>query len=251
LDDIEKLKLIVENQSSKIHGPILHNLFANFIKNDCDPNLKHNIKLLAPYLWKIVSDEVRSSIACKFASLRDVKGKDEASEALAFLKIVDGVAYIPESFKEIIFRKHAQLLIEAHFGWNNFYTEPGFASDLASLGNEVPLSAVYIYVKAVLLSYVGNPYGVASAAQPYNIKMISQLTQTGVTTIFSLLESDIDVLRELSNYSPSERLKELMQLIKDKTLMAKQRDSFSFIERSTARSLKGHFEALYWKIARK
>lgn len=176
LESGDDITAIIESQSAKIHGPILHNLFSNFIKQDCNPNLKYNIKLIAPCLWELVSDEIKSSIAAKFASLRDIKGKDAASEALAFLKLVDGVSYIPETFKEIIFKKHAQFLIDAHNEWNNFYNEPGYAKDLASLGIDVPISAIYTYVKAIVLSFIGNTYGIATDAQSYNKTMIANLS---------------------------------------------------------------------------
>jgi len=251
LDSVDEITAIIESQSSKVHGPILHNLFSNFIKQDCDPNLKHNIKLLAPHLWEIVSDEVKSNIAAKFASLRDIKGKDAANEALEFLKIVNGVEFIPESFKEIIFKKHAQFLIDAHNGWDNFHHEPGYARDLASLGQNVPLSAIYTYVKAVLLSFIGNGYGIARAAQEYNTQMLSDLSQTGVRTLFSLLSTDLDVVRELTNSRPVQRLLGAMDLIKDKTMLPKQKEVFDFITTSKPEKIQGHFNTLYWKLVKK
>lgn len=251
LDSVEELKAIIESQSSKIHGPILHNLFSSFIKQDCDPNLKHNIRLLAPHLWDIVSEEVKSNIAAKFASLRDIKGKDAANEALEFLKIVNGVEYIPGSFKEIIFKKHSQFLIDAHNGWDNFHHEPGYARDLCSLGQNVPLSAIYTYVKAIVLSFIGNGYGIARGAQEYNIQMISDLSQTGVRTLFTILNTDIDVVRELSNSSPVQRLYGIMDLIKDKTMLPKQKEMFDFITTNKPNKVQGHFNRLYWKLVKK
>lgn len=44
LESGDDITAIIESQSAKIHGPILHNLFSNFIKQDCNPNLKYNIK---------------------------------------------------------------------------------------------------------------------------------------------------------------------------------------------------------------
>ncbi len=250
LESVDELQAIIESQSTKVHGPILHNLFSNFIKQDCDPKLKHNIRLLAPYLWDIVSEEVKSNIAAKFASLRDIKGKDAANEALEFLKTVNGVEYIPESFKEIIFKKHAQFLIDAHNGRDNFYNEPGYARDLASLGKNVPLSAIYTYVKAILLSYIGNGYGNARAAQEYNTQMISDLSQTGVRTLFSLLSSDFDVIRELTNSLCAQRLYGVMDLIKDKTMLPKQKDLFDFITTNKPAKVQGLFNNLYWKLVK-
>lgn len=251
LDNLEELIVIIESQSSKIHGPILHNLFSSFIRQDCDLKLKHNIKLIAPHLWGIVSEEVKSNIASKFASLRDIKGKDAASEALEFLKIVEGVKYIPEVFIDIIFKKHAQFLIDAHNGWNNFHIEPSYAKDLSSLGENVPLSAIYTYVKSILLSFIGNNYGIAIGAQVYNKKMISELSQTGVRTLFTILNTDIDIVRELSYSSPVKRLYVLMDLIKDKTMLPKQKEMFDFITTKNLEKIQGHFKNLYWELVKK
>lgn len=251
LDSVDEITAIIESQSSKIHPPILHNLFSSFIKQDCDPNLKHNIKMLAPFLWDLVSDEVRSNIAAKFASLRDIKGKDAANEALEFLKIVNGIEYIPESFKEIIYKKHAQFLIDAHNGWDNFHNEPSYAKDLASLGSNVPLSAIYTYVKAVMLSFIGNGYGIARSAQEYNTQMLSDLSQTGVRTLFAILNTDIEIIRELTHDRPIQRLYGMMDLIKDKTMLPKQKDLFTFIMTTKADKLESHFRDLYWRLIEK
>lgn len=251
LESVEEINAIIESQSEKIHGPIIHNLFANFIKQDCDPNLKYNIRQIGPNLWELVSDDIRSNIASKFSSLRDIKGKDAASEALEFLKLVNGVEYIPESFKEIIFKKHSQALLDAHYGWDNFHHEPAYARDLASLGQNVPLSSIYTYVKAIMVSFLGNGYGIARGAQQYNVQMISDLSQTGIRTFFKLLESDIDISRKLSNSSAVNRLYGILDLIKDKTMLPKQKELFDFITNNKVVKVRGHFESNYWRLAKK
>lgn len=251
LNYADDIKAIIESQSSKIQGPILHNLFSSFIRQDCDPNLKYNIKLIAPHLWILVSDEVKSSIAAKFTSLRDIKGKDAANEALSFLKIVDGVSYIPETFKEIIFKKHAQYLIDAHNNRDNFYSEPNFAKDLASLGYDVPISALYTYVKAIVVSYIGNHYGIARDAQQYNKNMLANLSQTGIRTLFNLLSADIDVIRELTSSKPTERLYSLLELIKEKTMLPKQKELFDYITTNNADKVRKYFDKLYWDLVKK
>lgn len=251
LDSVDEINAIIESQSEKIHGPVIHNLFSNFIKQDCDPNLKYNIKQIAPNLWDIITDDIRSNIASKFSSLRDIKGKDAANEALAFLKLVNGVEYIPESFKEIIFKKHSKALMDAHYGWDNFHFETGFAKDLASLGQNVPLSSIYTYVKAITVSFLGNRYGISSGAQEYNTRMISDLSQTGIRTLFNLLEKDIDISSKLSNSRCVNRLCDILDLIKDKTMLPKQRKLFDFLTTNSVPKVKDHFDSNYWKLAKK
>ena len=241
----EEISLILENQSKKIQGPILHSLFSNFIKQDCNACLKYNIKLLAPTLWNCVDDEVKSSIASKFTSLKDIKGQDEANEALAFLKLVDGVSYIPQGYLDVIFSKHARLLIDAHFATNNFYTEPSYAKDLASLGYDVPLSAVNTYVKAVVLSFAGNCYGISNNAQSYNREMLLNLSQTGIRALFRVISNDLQVVRELSSQSPAGRLRQLMDIIKEKTMLPEQKQQFDYIMQNTPDRIAREFRKRY------
>lgn len=246
----EEIQLMIESQSGKIHGPILHSLFGRFIKQDCDAILKHNIKLLAPKLWALVDDEVKSSIASKFISLKEIKGQDEANEAFAFLKLVGGVSYIPQNYLEIIFSKHARLLIDAHFGMNNFYTEPSYARDLRKLGFEVPISALRTYIKAIVLSFVGNFYGISRDAQSYNREMLSNLSQTGIRGLFQVISNDQQVVRELSYTSPAGRLKELMSLIKEKTMLPEQQQQFNYIISNTSTKVADEFKKRYYQIVR-
>jgi len=244
----EDINLIIEQQSTRIHGALLHSLFNNFIKQDCNANLKYNIKLVAPKLWGLVDEEVKSGIASKFGSLKAIQGQNEANEALAFLKEVDGVAYIPQGFLDIIFAKHSRFLIDAHFGINNFYTEPNYAKDLHSLGYEVPESAMQIYVKAVLLSFVGNFYGISQNAQEYNEKMLSNLTQSGIRALFHLLGHDAQVVRELSSLALATRIKLLMDVIKEKTLMPEQKRLFDYIVTNPPAVIADGFRKRYASI---
>lgn len=244
----EEINLIIESQSSKIHGPILHSLFAKFIKQDCNAILKYNIKLIAPKLWELVDDEVKSNIASQFVSLKDIKGQNEANEALAFLKIVNGVSFIPQSYLDVIFTKHAQRLIDAHFGMNNFYNEPGFARDLKMLGYDIPLASTKIYVKAIILSFVGNFYGVSHNAQVYNREMLSNLSQTGIRVLFQIISNDSEVVRELAYSSPASRLKDLMTLLKEKTMLPEQQKQFSYIMSHDANMIASEFKRRYYEI---
>lgn len=251
-NDSEEFKALLMGQSPKIYPTILHNFFSNFIKNDCEYNLKHNIKIAAPIAWEMVDDEVRTTIALRYASLKDRPTKDAAAEAFEFLKIVKGIEYIPETFKEIIYRKHSKNLINAHMEFKNFYSEPLHAEELLSLGtNEIPLSTISLYTKAITLSFIGNYYGIARNAQVYNTQMIASLSQAGIRTLFKIIKEDLDVIRELTNHKPIERLKELMEIIKGKTMFADQKKDFEYYLNTPIEKLKDYFYRLYWEKVRK
>ena len=158
---------------------------------------------------------------------------------------MDGVSYIPQGYLDVIFNKHAQLLIDAHFASNNFYTEPGYAKDLASLGYDVPLSAINTYVKAIVLSYVGNCYGISNNAQTYNKEMLLNLSQTGIRVLFRVISSDRQVVSELSSQFPAGRLRLLMDIIKEKTMLPEQKQQFDFIVQNTPDRIAREYRKRY------
>jgi hypothetical protein len=246
--EVEEFNGLLIGQSPQIYPPILHNFFSNFTKSDCELNLKHNIKIAAPVVWEMVDDEARTAVAMRYASLKDRPTKDTAAEAFEFLKIVKGIKYIPETFRDIIFRKHSKNLIDAHMGGNNFYNEPQHAQELLSLGTEdIPLSSVMLYVKALLLSFIGNRYGISWDAQPFNEIMIKNLSQSGIRSLFKLLKDDLVVIAELTNQSPVTRLKQLMELIKDKTMFADQKKDFDYYTKHLENMLVKYFREIYWE----
>ena len=154
------------------------------------------------------------------------------------------------SYKEVIFKKHAQFLIDVHYEWNNFYNEPNFAKELDALGYEIPIASLNTYLKAVLLSYLGNCYGFSKDAQEYNEKMLLNLTQTGIRGLFVLINQNVDIVRNLSSIGPVNRLKSLMDLIKEKTMLPEQQKLFDFITKSSSRDVQKYFEDKYWKLAK-
>lgn len=245
LKDCEKMILSIGSQAPSIREAILHNLFSNFIKNDCAPNLKYNIRQVAPKVWEMVKDEVRSNLAARYTSLKDVKSEDAAKEAEEFLKMVDGIKYIPEDNRAVIFNRYAQELLDAHFGWENFYKEPTYAKNLMMLGSDVPQTSMKQYVLSVLMSFVGNTYGISEGAQCYNRQMLLNLPQNGVNMVFNLLENDLDLIWTLSFKNPAGRINPLMEILKEKTIHPDYGIIFKFYIGSEATAICKYFEKIY------
>lgn len=245
LKDCDKMILSIESQAPSIREAILHNLFSNFIKQDCTPNLKYNIRQVAPKVWDMVKDEVRSNVAARYTSLKEVKSEDAAKEAEEFLKMVDGIRYIPEDNRAIIFNRYAQELLDAHFGWDNFYKEPTYAKNLMMLGSDVPQTSMKQYVLSVMMSFVGNTYGISEGAQNYNRRMLLNLPQSGVNMVFSLLENNLDLIWTLTFKNPAGRIKPLMEILKEKTIHADYGIIFKFYIGSEAAAICKHFEKKY------
>lgn len=248
IKDCDKVVHAIETQAPSIREAVLHNLLSNFIKQDCDPNLKHNIKLVAPKVWNMANDEVRSNVAARYTSLKEVKSEDKAKETEEFLKMVGGIKYIPEDNRAIIYNRYAQELLDAHFGWDNFYNEPTHAKNLLSLGAGVPQTSIRVYVLSVLMSFVGNSYGVSDNAQKYNIQMLLNLSQSGVNMVFNLLDNDIDLIWTLTFNKPAGRIRPLMEILQEKTIHADYNNKFKFYIGSETNAVQKYFDKKYKEL---
>ena len=81
---------------------------------------------------------------------------------------------------------------------------------------------------------------------PDYLGQLRRIFQSGIRMLFKLLNSDINVIRELINVEPLKRLKELMELIKEKTMLPEQKADFDFYRESDTKKLYNHFNNLYW-----
>ena len=79
-------------------------------------------------------------------------------------------------------------LLNAHLGFNNFYTEPPFAQRLLEITSSLktPETVQYEYVYTVLMAYIGNPYGVSNAAIEYYEEMIKNFSPKEISILIGL-----------------------------------------------------------------
>ena len=80
--------------------------------------------------------------------------------------------------------------------------------------------------------------------------MLLNLTQTGIRGLFRLIDQNVDIVRILSSIGPVNRLKSLMDLIKEKTMLPEQQKIFDFITKSSRCDVQKYFKEKYWKLAK-
>lgn len=245
LRDPEELIAMVRAQSSRIHGPMLHNLFSQWIHPTANSTLKQNVGLIAPEVWKLCNEQSRTEVAQRYASLRELPTPSSADEALNFLKLVGGVGYVPSDIRYAIFRRFAQNLLDAYSGYENFHNEPPHARSLAELGSKMPPQAAGIYVKAVLLSFVGNFYGHSFAAEPYTKAMICAFEAPCLQALEYLLEHDAFVAAVLTEARPSRRLKVLADLVVQKTMSSALAKKVQMIQKQSEEKIRTYFTGVH------
>jgi hypothetical protein len=226
---VTEIETAVRGQASEIRITLLNRLFSEYVDVGCSPTFRANIEAIAPSVWNSVDKSAQEELGQRYIKVRVGPSQDSALLAFSFFKMVNGLVAIPEAYRCPIFQSYANELINAHFGPNNFYREDGPAKALLELGFDVPKEVIQVYVKAVVLSFIGNAFGYCWAAEAYNRTIISHFSIEFVRAFIYLLENDRDVQSELTNETPANRLKILISIILERPTLLEHGKKLTFI----------------------
>ena len=149
--------------------------FGQYVMPESNESARDGVRLLLPHLWIRVSESKRHEFGLKYGKYVANGDTDRSERARELLDVVEGAAYLPEQVRVAEISAAVDELLIAHRGHNNFYTEPTFARRLLLLtGEPVPDSVKVPYVGALVEVFLTNGNGVAWAADPHYVEMISR-----------------------------------------------------------------------------
>lgn len=149
--------------------------FGIYIDERTSQQTRSNINNLAPELWKIISEEVKSDFGIRYATFLANGDNQTKNEAKRFLEVVGGMSYLPDAVKTPIIKMSLENLVMAHNSFNNFYNEPSFARQLRVVVGDhgtIPPQMNFQYVKAIVSVFLTNGSGEAWAANPIYVELI-------------------------------------------------------------------------------
>lgn len=158
----------------------------------------NNTNLIIPLLWPYLQKPERFSVGQTYSDAAVEGDKVRFNGLRRLLLKVKGFDYVPENLRSNTFISAANEIIAAHYAGNNFYNEPEKVQTLEQLGTTIPLPAMSRCMKALLVVYLGNQYGVSWEAKTKARTMLSRVREDGWTYYLSAcLPSDGDVLFKL------------------------------------------------------
>lgn len=191
------------------------NVLMNAAKRNVGAQLEHalaNTNVLLPAIWPRLRDSEKWQVGYSYAEVY-AGGRSSAVRGLksALLK-VHGFDFVPENLRSETFIKAAEAVLKAHEGLNNFYNEAAPVSSLAKLGTTIPTPALPLCVTALLAVSLGNRYGVAWAAQPDALRVLSSLSlDRWQYYLNQVLPSDVRILPKLTDDKPARQWISLVQ----------------------------------------
>ncbi|PEF35336.1 hypothetical protein CON84_23490 [Bacillus sp. AFS094228] len=241
--DKEHFKEVIKDQSDKVVESFLRRIFNEYINPQTTKEYRDNLKVIVCYVWDLVGEDVKSDLGQKLLQLKLEDEVDKSLYAMDFMVQVKGIKYIPMPVRKHIFIKKAKELIDAHNGFNNFYSEVPHAVELEALGYNVPDDALEVYVKAVIFSFTGNSSGYSHGASTNNQRIIENLSTKGVEQFLVSLKKDKAYAWHFTSNQPIKRLIIVFELLKDKSnLLPKHK---TVIEQYLKmKSLREHFMKL-------
>jgi len=134
-----------------------------------------NANAVIPALWTTLRQPEKWQVGNTY-SVVAANGERTATAGLKkVLLAVQGFDFVPENLRSHTYTQAAHRVMEAHFGWNNFYNEGKPTRQLSNLGSTIPKPAFPVCMTALLCVRLGNSYGEARDASRAAHEMLTAL----------------------------------------------------------------------------
>lgn len=140
-------------------------------------NITINLNLVIPQIWERLKTEEKLVIADAYTDYVNISDFVRTDALNKLLLKVQGFDYVKENVRSRTFLSVANKLIDAHFGMNNFYNEPGIIATLENLGTKFPKPALKTCITSILYVKLGNSYGTSWNAVNVADRLLDRLTE--------------------------------------------------------------------------
>lgn len=182
---------------------LVRTLMGIYCDADSTEESRLNALRICLLLKEHIDDSIQSSLIYQYNEYFIKGATDKCSAARILFEKLQMINLLSEPDKHSIVKNACKNLINAHLEYNNFYNEPPFAERLYEISQsmKIPDTAKQDYVYAILMGFVGNPYGVSNGAVVYYEKMIRDFSPKEINCLLSLNESRSLFSDKISHHS--------------------------------------------------
>jgi hypothetical protein len=238
--------------------PHLHNLlitiFGIFVSTDASHVLRLNVAKIAPTVWQHASDQVKFKIGIQIDSYRTNLSQDKLTRGQEFLRIVDGLSYESIPTKVVALDGLADQLLSAHQGWDNFYNEPPFISEIlqyCKTSRDIPKESLAKLTKVVMRCRLGRGIsynrGVSPSAKPKYDQFLGMLDDAGVAQcLISLFDPTINC--KLSGEICQEHLRATLTIARGIVISERLRSAIDFMLADIPSAARANFKVEFREL---
>jgi hypothetical protein len=195
---------------------LVSGFFGIYTKPDTESQTLQNINKLLPLIWDRVDEDTRDTFGLKYGNYVANNYQHEKKFSREFLQLVNAESYIPDDLRVVEIETALNNLGTAHRGFNNFYNEPTFASQLQRMVGtppKVPKIITKKYVLTLVEVFLTNGNGVTSYADPIYRELLSQL-DSHQANIAVLSFNTTEISSKLQHSLCDRHFRELIQIVK-------------------------------------
>ena len=196
--------------------------FTLYLGDDTSTRLRSSMEFSFPILWKVLPKDTRKQIGKRFDKLMVEGDSEKIDKALDLLTLVDGLRYITEASRRIIYEPQIKDLEDNLDQWS----EEGKAVQyLQRLGTVIPDILIERFVSAITLTYVGykgSSYDYArrdffsNSAAPRISEMFENFDNRSVEAFIETIKTN-DTLKDRIRYiGQLNRLRTLAEILLNK-----------------------------------
>lgn len=178
--DAQHIRSGMEHLPADIVRSLLRTLFGMYTADNATSQVRSNIRLIARKCWDLAPEDARYECGLRFSTFAANGEVARRTSANEFLSKIDGLGYLPPDTLAVEIAEKVTALYNAHSAFNNFYNEPAHAKSLLAYipaTGRIPEAIRRSYVKTLIMTKIGNGYGVSGMAVPHYDSMIGRFTE--------------------------------------------------------------------------
>jgi len=221
--DAVALKTIEKNISelpSHHCESILRTVFGIFVLPDTALEVRKNISMIAPAIWKNCKDEPKYKLGLLLEGYSTNLHKEKYNLGEDFFQVVDGNSFRSVTEKAGIIDGLLDQLLDAHNGWDNFHKEAPIVDLLCSYiqtQNDILVNNVEKMVKVILMCRIGRDVkycgGISPRGKAYYDYILALLGDKFTPYLFVTL-THYEIQRKLDATQSRIHAKEILEIVK-------------------------------------
>ncbi|MEB3283353.1 MAG: hypothetical protein VKK42_30970 [Lyngbya sp.] len=172
------IELKIAELPSHLCGNILRTVFGIFASIDTDIQVRKNISLIAPSIWKNCLDEPKYKLGLILEGYNTNLHRDKYQLGEEFFQVVGGNPYRSPNERAVKIDDLLDELLAKHNGWDNFHYEAPIADSVASyIAGQSDILPNYAekLVKIVLMCRIGKGVSYCNGVSPRGKKYYDHL----------------------------------------------------------------------------
>jgi hypothetical protein len=234
---------------------IIRTTFGIFVSPDTDPQVRKNISLIVPAIWKNCADDPKFKLGITLEGYNTNLYKEKYDLGEQFFQVVNGNPYRSKSERVIIVDTLLDQLLEKHNGWDNFHHEAPIADSVASYiqdQNDILPNNAEKLAKVILMCRIGKSVsycdGISPRGKIYYDHILSICGDKFAPHVMAAL-THFEIQRKLEDASCRIKAKQALEIVKQSVVNVRLIECLDFLINNIEKAGKCVFDSRFKKLS--